>query len=87
MTSALKRLLSQPSDPRGQEIILFFQQTGYQVKKITHLLDPELETLRQQNAGKQNISVQYGRMHLHGLTQDELSEICARQLLVLATPR
>ena len=70
-----------------QEIILFFQQTGYQVKKITHLLDPELETLRQQNDGKQNISVQYGRMHLHGLTQDELSEICARQLLVLATPR
>lgn len=68
------------------EIIRFFHETGYQVKKIMRLLDGELETLYQQNVGKQNISIQAGKMTLQNLTQDELAELCTRQILVVATP-
>jgi hypothetical protein len=57
------------------------------VKKIMRLLDDELEALYQQNAGKQNISIQAGKMTLQNLTQDELAKLCTRQILVVATPR
>lgn len=69
------------------EIIRFFHETGYQVKKIARLLDGELEALYQQNVDKQNISIQAGKMTLQNLTQDELAELCTRQILVVATPR
>jgi 2-polyprenyl-3-methyl-5-hydroxy-6-metoxy-1,4-benzoquinol methylase len=69
------------------EIIRFFHETGYQVKKIVRMLDGELDALYKQNTGKQNISIQAGKMTLQNLTQDELAELCTRQILVVATPR
>ncbi|MEO5694023.1 MAG: methyltransferase domain-containing protein [Usitatibacter sp.] len=69
-----------------EEIRAMFEQTGYALESFVVNLSPRLSKLYHEHAGKGEVTLKLGRMTLEGVTQRELTELCAEQFILRARP-
>lgn len=69
-----------------EEIRVMFEQTGYALESFVVNISPRLSKLYHEHAGKGEVTLKLGRMTLAGVTQRELTELCAEQFILRARP-
>jgi GT2 family glycosyltransferase/2-polyprenyl-3-methyl-5-hydroxy-6-metoxy-1,4-benzoquinol methylase len=69
-----------------REVRRFFHETGYRVSLTRFQIDPRLADFYNRNQGQKLINVEFDRMTLKNVTEEELSELCALQVCVRAEP-
>ena len=69
------------------EVRLMLDGTGYEFESFLFTLSANLESLFRENEGRENVTLQTGKMTLSGLTQRELMELCTETYVVRARPR
>jgi 2-polyprenyl-3-methyl-5-hydroxy-6-metoxy-1,4-benzoquinol methylase len=69
-----------------EEIRAMFEQTGYALESFVVNLSPRLSALYHQYAGKGEVTLKLGRLTLEGVSQRELTELCAEQFILRARP-
>ena len=57
-------------------------ETGYHIETVLYSLDAQLQGIYADNKDKALINLRAGRMTLHDVTQDELSELCSLQFIM-----
>ena len=57
-------------------------ETGYHVETLLYSLDAQLQGVFADNKDKASIDIRAGRMTLHDLSPDELSELCSLQFIM-----
>jgi GT2 family glycosyltransferase/trans-aconitate methyltransferase len=57
-------------------------ETGYHVETTLYSLDAQLQSLYANNKDKNLVNLRAGRMTLHDVSQDELSELCSLQFIM-----
>ncbi|MEO4048347.1 glycosyltransferase [Pseudomonas sp. CAU 1711] len=57
-------------------------ETGYHLQTLQYSLDAQLQDIYAQHREKSSVSLRAGRMTLHDLTQEDLSELCALQFIM-----
>jgi O-antigen biosynthesis protein len=67
-----------------EEIRRMFAETGYRYEQHVVNLSPPLADLYRNNAGREKVTVQLGRLTLSDLSPAELAELCAEQFVVRA---
>jgi len=69
-----------------KEVKRFFYETGFRVETVRCALDPRLIDFWNQNAGKEQLDIELGRMVLKDVSAEELQELCALQFFCVAVP-
>ncbi|MFZ4536839.1 methyltransferase domain-containing protein [Propionivibrio sp.] len=67
-----------------RELRRFFHETGYHIRKLVYGIDARLQGFYNANPGKASLNVEFGRMSLRDVTQEELKELCSLQFYILA---
>jgi GT2 family glycosyltransferase len=57
-------------------------ETGYHIETVLYSLDARLQDLYVENKDKASVNLRAGRMTLHDITPDELSELCSLQFIM-----
>ena len=68
------------------EMVALFNESGYQVRRLFHKLDPALAVLYGKNCTKDRVDLVRGRMRLENIGLEELKELCSIQILLDASP-
>lgn len=69
-----------------EEIRAMFEQTGYALENFVVNISPRLSKLYHEHAGKGEVTLKLGRMTIEGVSQRELTELCAEQFILRARP-
>ena len=67
-----------------EDIRAMLESTGYAVESFSATISPRLAKLYHEHAGKGTVTLTLDRMVLSGVTQRELTELCAEQFVVRA---
>ncbi|MBI4741808.1 MAG: methyltransferase domain-containing protein [Betaproteobacteria bacterium] len=67
-----------------RELRRFFHETGYHIRNLRYGIDARLLDFHNANQGKASLNVEFGRMSLRGVTQEELKELCSLQFYIRA---
>lgn len=69
------------------DIRIMLEQTGYEVEACLFTMPPGYQKLYRDNAGKEKVTLQVGKMTLADVSQRELMEFCAETWVVRARPK
>jgi 2-polyprenyl-3-methyl-5-hydroxy-6-metoxy-1,4-benzoquinol methylase len=69
-----------------EDIRAMFEATGYALDSFVVNISPRLAALYHEHAGKGTVTLKVERMVLTGVTQRELTELCAEQFVLRARP-
>ncbi len=69
-----------------KEIRRFFHETGYRVTRLHHNLDARLADIFYNSQNKPLFNIEFDKMVMKNVNQDELAELCTIQFYVVAQP-